>query len=73
MCPILYTRYPVYTAQYRIRKKTPGGGGTQPRHSGHTDTRSTQTNLTTIPHNHPDPQTHCHARTTARGATTDEP
>ena len=43
------------------------------RHRGRrdTDTRITQTNLTTIPHNHPDPQPH--TSTTARRPTSQEP
>ena len=43
------------------------------RHRGRRDTRTriTQTNLTTIPHNHPDP--HPHTSTTARRPTSQEP
>ena len=40
------------------------GTPTQVGHTGHTDTRITRTNLTRIPDNHPDPQTH--TRTIAR-------
>ena len=45
-----------FLAERCTGKKTPGGAGT--RDTRDTDTRITgitQTNLTTIPHNHPDP------------------
>ena len=60
--------FPLNTERPTGKRHRGDGGAGEQGHKGHTGQTDTQMKLTTIPHNHPDPQTHAHpqARLSAR-------